>query len=271
MSCFYPRPAWRETQPNESGNYAITFKKTGSQLDPDLEIPCGKCTGCASDKALEWSIRIYHEAQLHDQNCFITLTYDDNCLPADNKINKRDVQLFLKRLRKHLKPHKIRYFLTGEYGSQTKRPHYHAIIFGNDFLGGSYPINNELYGNPILDAIWNMGLCSIGSASINSSMYVAGYVNKKIDDKDTFSLMSKQPPIGREWLRKYLPQCAATGTCIITGKEYPLPKTYFKWEPLELDYVNAMRQSKANPRTLEQLRNKEKNHNARLNLKAEKL
>jgi hypothetical protein len=36
-------------------------------------------------------------------------------------------------LRKKISPLKIRFFHCGEYGDKTRRPHYHALIFGYGF------------------------------------------------------------------------------------------------------------------------------------------
>jgi hypothetical protein len=42
---------------------------------------------------------------------------------------KRDVQLFMKRLRKENKGVNLKYYACGEYGSESDRPHYHMILF----------------------------------------------------------------------------------------------------------------------------------------------
>lgn len=91
-----------------------------------LQVPCGKCIGCKSDKAMMWSIRCYHEASLHERNAFVTLTYED----APPALVKEDLQKFFKRARHSFD---FRYFACGEYGEATHRPHYHALIFGQDF------------------------------------------------------------------------------------------------------------------------------------------
>jgi hypothetical protein len=45
-------------------------------------------------------LRCYHESQLYPQNCFITLTFDNEHLNVDGSLVKRDYVLFMKRLRK---------------------------------------------------------------------------------------------------------------------------------------------------------------------------
>lgn len=96
-----------------------------------LMVPCRKCLGCSLDYSKEWSFRCLLEASLHRDNCFVTLTYDNSNCPYE--ISKKDVQDFLKRLRKAVFPLKIRYYCCGEYGSKYLRPHYHLILFGYDF------------------------------------------------------------------------------------------------------------------------------------------
>ena len=103
----------------------------GFKAFQDLAVPCGKCIGCRIAKRKEWSLRMLHELTYHPQSSFITLTYDDYHLPSDNSLKKRHLQLFIKRLRKNLGERRIKYFACGEYGGQTMRPHYHAILFGS--------------------------------------------------------------------------------------------------------------------------------------------
>ena len=66
----------------------------------------------------------------------LTLTIDDENLEYSEdwqpQLCYRDVQLFIKKLRKQNAKHtknKIKYFAVGEYGGLTARPHYHLIIF----------------------------------------------------------------------------------------------------------------------------------------------
>jgi len=96
-------------------------------------LPCGRCIGCRLERSRQWAVRMMHEASLHQDNCFITLTYDNEHLPKNASLVKRDFQLFMKRLRKAYPAVRIRFFHCGEYGEQYGRPHYHAILFGFDF------------------------------------------------------------------------------------------------------------------------------------------
>lgn len=184
-------------------------------------------------------IRMYHESTMHKQNSFLTLTYDDNNCPQN--INKRDLQLFFKRLRKS--EGKLRYFACGEYGERTRRPHYHAVIFGHDFKGGAYAINEKLYGNPKLTQIWGLGQVSIGDVTPESCAYVAGYSVKKITDPETFNLMSRRPGIGAGWINRYWDDIARTGKCIIQGREYVIPKKYLETYDAEFAQIKEKRKA----------------------------
>lgn len=234
MPCVYPLDAWYSQRTNESGKRGVVFNVKQGHADRHLQLPCGKCVGCAADKALVWSIRMYHEAQQHEQNCFLTLTYAQ----APPAINKRDLQLFFKRLRKLSS---LRYFACGEYGTKTHRPHYHAVIFGRDWLERSSPINEKLYTHPEILNAWGHGLVSIGTVTIASCMYVAGYATKKLGDKDTFTLMSRRPGIGHDWATKYRDELARTEKIVIDGRVLPVPKRYIEWDPTHLAPVAESR------------------------------
>lgn len=235
MSCFSPVSIWRDplvgplppkidfdTGELLSGSSPISFSfRDGWQ---HLAIGCGRCDGCRADRALEWSLRCYHEASLFDRNSFLTLTYEDSP-PA---LVKADLQKFFKRLRHS---YKFRYFACGEYGDRTRRPHYHALIFGEDFLGGDVtPINDKLYTNAAVADCWGHGLVSIAEVNMSTCCYVAGYVFKKIGDTDTFSLQSRRPGIGHDWLDRFAGDLVRTGTVTIEGREYPIPRRYMAWE-----------------------------------------
>lgn len=217
---------------------------------------------------------MYHEASANDRNAFLTLTYEN----APEKLNKPDLQKFIKRLR-YRSNREIRYFACGEYGEKTNRPHYHAIIFGEDFRGGAFDINDELYGNVLLDRIWTHGQVTAAEFNMSTACYVAGYVNKKIGDTDTFNIMSIRPPIGYHYAVQNQEQLARTEAVVIEGREYPVPKAYLNWDepsyyrpwPVLLDTVRGNRQKYLIQRTPEELRNKEINLKAKQNLKDQKI
>ena len=155
-----------------------------------LLVPCGHCAACLQRKRNVWSYRLSYELKSHEKAVFITLTYSDENVPKDG-VSIRDCQLFLKRLRK---THKLRYYLVSEYGTNTRRPHYHAIIFGLS----SADIN-------IIDSAWSKGFVSVGNVNSASINYTTKYmITKDIEDDDTvnkpFSLMSRKPMLGSNYV-----------------------------------------------------------------------
>lgn len=141
MPCYYPLDGWRSKKPNQNGRFPVVFTADEAQIDMPMKIPCGNCIGCRLERSRQWAIRCLHESSLYDDNCFITLTYNEENLPYGESLNKRDFQLFMKKLRKAIAPKKIRFFACGEYGTNQDltnldtlgRPHFHAIIFNHDF------------------------------------------------------------------------------------------------------------------------------------------
>ena len=137
-----------------------------------LTVPCGKCLACRIQKRKEWSMRVLHELDAHDNAVFVTLTYNDDNLPEYSSLRKDDVQRFFKRLRKELSLNgrKIRHFTCGEYGDETERPHYHSIIFGMSLCDTD---------KHLITWKWGLGHVHFGLAEPDSIQYVAQYIDKK--------------------------------------------------------------------------------------------
>lgn len=166
-----------------------------------LLVPCGKCPACLANIRQEWCFRLNSEFLACSFGLFVTLTYDDAHLPADLSVNKRDVQLFLKRLRKELGNHSFRYFITAEYGDNTHRPHYHGLFFFSiPFAPGIY---DQITRN------WQNGFCDFGDIEPASVAYCTKYCMKqtKVPDerKPTFRLISRRPCIGDNYLKEFSP------------------------------------------------------------------
>lgn len=102
MSCTKPLLAWKSNNWDdyENGKGKMVFAKQLGIPGSEMELPCGQCIGCRLDRARAWAARCLHEAESYQDNCFLTLTYDDDHLPKDNSLNKRDIILFIKKLRK---------------------------------------------------------------------------------------------------------------------------------------------------------------------------
>lgn len=160
-----------------------------------LECPCGGCLPCRINRRRVWAHRILLESFKHGDSCFVTLTYNDESVP--DVLDKSHYQLWLKRLRRAFFPGKIRYFLAGEYGEITGRPHFHAALFGIDAFtaGGS-----DGQGG-IVQACWApYGFSYVGQLTWESSQYIAGYLTKKVQGDELsvreFCRMSLRPGIG---------------------------------------------------------------------------
>ncbi len=197
---------------------------------------------------------------MHENNCFITLTFSPEELERrenPGSVDLRDWQLFMRRLRKrfgyHKKLHperpKIKYFHCGEYGDKYGRPHYHACLFNFAFPDQQFwKLKNgqKLYTSEILEELWPYGFCTVGSMTFESAAYVARYVLKKITgkkaikhyeriDPDTgeitrlkpeYNSMSKKPGLASGWLKKYESDVYPHDEVIINGHPTKPPRYY---------------------------------------------
>jgi len=150
---------------------SVYDKNTGNRL----VVSCRKCSECLQTRANEWAVRGHFELKKNKDNCFITLTYENNPV----RLHKEHMQMFIKRLRKSISPAKIKYFSCGEYGDQYLRPHYHLIIFGYDFQDKLFwKMSNS--GKPIyisyeLEHLWPYGMCTTQEANAQTISYSAKY------------------------------------------------------------------------------------------------
>jgi hypothetical protein len=93
MACYHPIGAYQK----RAGG-PVYFKNDGAGMP--LQLPCGQCVGCKLERSRQWAVRCMHEASLYENNCFVTLTLDDDHLPSDGSLDKDIFQRFMKRLRK---------------------------------------------------------------------------------------------------------------------------------------------------------------------------
>lgn len=277
MPCYHPMVAYRSRSGRDpsTGKWPIVFNSKEGYLDQKLSIPCGKCIGCRLERSRQWAIRCVHEASLHDHNCFITLTYNNEnlirkCGIYDEEIdgirqyslNKEDYVLFMKRLRKDIQKRygkQIRFFHCGEYGERFSRPHHHACIFGFDFpdkVLWSVRAGVKLYRSESLEKIWGLGYCVIGNVTFESAAYVSRYVTKKItgskaDDhydgrQPEYITMSRNPGIGSEWFEKYKKDVLCQDKIIMRGGLTMRPPKYYdnKYDltnPKEMEVIKRRR------------------------------
>ena len=164
MPCYHPITAYRALVPNpETGKYRLLFGISRRHKLEEVKIPCGQCIGCRLERSRVWAMRCVHESQLHEDNSFVTLTYDSSrpcSLGRDYTLVPDDFVKFMKRLRKEFSGEKIRFFHCGEYGSLNMRPHHHAILFGLRFPDCKLWSRNHgqsIYRSAILERLWPYG------------------------------------------------------------------------------------------------------------------
>lgn len=305
MSCYKPlirlyNPDDRE-QSGRVYSLARFSQLSGKQLRYEdlmynpkvMLIPCGQCIGCRIRQRDDWTTRIELEARDYpkEEVWFITLTYDDDHVPGmivkTGEIMRKvqytwkpgekrpssvqillyeDIQKFLKRLRKAYRG-KLRYFVAGEYGEQTARPHYHMILYGwrPTDLENLYKIHhNGYYNSRWLANLWGMGQIQIAQAVPETYRYVAGYVTKKmyeIDGKKAnayyelgqtkpFACMSLKPGLGDHYYQEHKAEIWRQGYIQCTnGKQAQIPRYYEKQmeaeNPQRLWRIKRNRQEKA--------------------------
>jgi len=240
-----------------------------NRLGDVLQIPCGQCTECRLKRSREWAVRCMHEASLHCDNCFLTLTYGNReGLEPDREmasvsLNYSHFSGFMKRLRSRFPKDKISFLACGEYGETNPntgvidggkyRAHFHALLFGFNFpdrvpcrlIGGA-----DMHNSAILDATWSHGACKIGDVTFESAAYVARYAMKKVtgdlaeaaytvvtEDGEMISrtpemlVMSKRPAIGKRWFEQFGKHVYHRDAVVARGVEMQPPRYYDKLLP----------------------------------------
>lgn len=250
MACYSPLKGWRARSTNpETGKRQIVFNHREAYTDLPVEVACGQCIGCRVDRSRAWAVRCVLEASQHRENCFVTLTYDDEHLPPDGSLNVKHYQDFMKRLRKHFEPRRIRFFHCGEYGEESARPHYHACLFGLDFgdkVLYSTRAGVRLYYSETLEKIWGKGFCTVGDVTWESAAYVARYVMKKItgdaaadhylslnpitgvlsEIAPEYVTMSRKPGIASAWYDQFKGDVFPDDFIVVDGKKHKVPQFF---------------------------------------------
>jgi len=185
-----------------------------TKLDDGTEVGCRECWQCRKRRVNDYVGRCIAESKFSKKTYAVTLTYGDDKLKDHEKVHAvtlvyKDVQDFLKRLRKN---YKVRYIVTGEYGSAKGRSHWHIILFFKD----SWP---EVTANKRVDwKYWKHGFSYFQEADWKGFEYCLKYVLKDQTSRqsDSHLAMSKKPPLGHEFFqqlaKQYVEQALAPQT-----------------------------------------------------------
>lgn len=258
VPCYHPLAARR----GPKGLVDFRKKEHDTQNRP-ITVACGKCRGCRLESSRQWAMRIMHEAQVHEANCFATLTYNPENLPDNASLHLPHFQEFMRSLRYHvgercldlgIPKRRLRYFHCGEYG-ELSRPHYHLCLFGWAFLDDRQlhhdpsrkPSDAPLYTSELLDRAWGKGFTTIGELTFESAAYTARYIMKKVngpaaihhyavyDDQGgkharapEYTTMSRRPGIGSAWYDRFKSDLYPSDTAVTRGYESRVPRYYDK-------------------------------------------
>lgn len=243
--------------------------------EPDnkyYQLPCGQCIQCRLKHSREWALRLCCENAEARNALFVTLTYDDDHLPLNDfgmsTLVPKHYSKFIKDLRNYASRKcgvdGIRFFAAGEYGSETKRAHFHLILFNlpqqilDDLKFYRSNFNGDsLYNSPILEKLWNRGFVVVAPFSFRTAAYVARYVTKKLKGieksvyidlhlEPEFAQMSRRPGIGRLFYVKHKEDLYFTDEVFLPGVPGLKPARYFDKlydfdSPLDMERVKFQR------------------------------
>lgn len=220
-------------------NWRMTIDINQEYNNPKITwLPCGKCLNCRLTHAKTWQNRVWLEMKEHKESYFLTLTYNEKNIPNNKSLKKRDMQLFIKKIRK--KGQKIRYIGSGEYGKKTNRPHYHYIFFGLQIHDlkeyGKNELNQKLFTSKEMNKIWEKGNIIIAPASKETAGYIARYTLKKIGQEkpkiaakeNEYLNMSNRPAIGKKYWEKNKAKITHFDKILIDKKWQKVPRYFDK-------------------------------------------
>lgn len=216
----------------------------------EIKLPCGKCPECMKDYYQNWATRGSRELMRWESNLFITLTYNEENLPENKSLDKRAVQLFIKKVKKHFASNAsnpIRQIYCGEYGTQGNRPHYHVLLFNTSFSDKEFfrrtDQGHSVFTSKTLDSLWGKGFAEFGLATPASIAYIFKYILKKRTRKEKlqprtieidgityevaheFIEASRNPGIGAHLKGS---SSVKKGFLSVDGKKKKLPKYYLE-------------------------------------------
>lgn len=222
-----------------------------------------------------------HEASQWPDNCFVTLTYDDEHLPDYGVLRPEHFTKFMKDLRYELSEvvdgkrvwPTLRYFMCGEYGDEKERPHFHALLFNywpsDAEFWKTTVTGHKLFISPTLERVWGRGFTPVGSVNYESAGYVARYCMKKAKGSEKYKLehyervapdgalyylppefarMSRRPGIGKTWFEKFSSDVYPSDEVVVRGKVQKPPRYYDKLlqesDPLGFEQIKLARKER---------------------------
>lgn len=215
----------------------MIFKNSGG-----VPVPCGGCLPCRINERRVKTHRMMLESSQHDHCSFLTLTYDDDHLPeefhhektgeiyARYSVNPAHAKAFTNNLQtswRRKTGQEIKYFLCGEYGDKTQRPHYHLALFGyppcldpkRKYIVNRKFVPCECRNCSFLSKIWGKGHIFLGTLEQHSAQYVAGYVTKKLTKKSCGCQLEHHPKCVQAILKGRHPEFSRMSLKPALGKE----------------------------------------------------
>lgn len=244
MQCTRTRKAWFD----RTGSRIVYSYKDASKELAGFDFPCRGCIPCRLNNGREKAIRCWHQSQIDERSCFITLTYSDEHLESPRLIYSH-WQKFIKDLRDRVgyePENRIKTIVTGEYGEKNKRPHWHALLFNYWPTDGKHHTTSDrgdkIFTSELIDEVWGRNdpknsPSQIGTVTIDSASYVARYAAKKLvhgrdQDHDFHPIhkTSSRRGIGRDWIEKYYKQTFELGYVHLpNGQRTKIPRYYVDW------------------------------------------
>lgn len=237
MQCIRPLPAGFDL----AGNITYT-QRNWDKSQPAFAFECRKCLPCRLNNAREKAIRAWHQSKI-TPGIFLTLTYDDDHLESPRLIYAH-WQGFIRALREkigHEPDKRIKTMVTGEYGEQLKRPHWHALIFNwrptDEIYRRTTERGDRVYTSETLSNVWGRGLAEYGELTLDSANYTCRYAAKKLvhgkdQDHDYHPIhkTSSRRAIGRDWIEKYWKHTFQNGFVVLpNGSKAKIPRYYVDW------------------------------------------
>lgn len=251
MACSRPATMWLV-----DGEWCFGLPRGASPGGHEYQsqpIGCGSCLLCRKSRGIDLSTRLQHEAYCHAQSIVVTLTYEDDKLPALGSVSKRHAELFLKQVRNHawrVDGVRVRHDFISEYSPVKRRAHYHGVLFGWRPSDAEYYKQsrggNRMYRSAMLDECWPHGVALFEDFSSSGAAYVANHQALKLRGRaldeslavrdvvgdlvgylePEFHLISRHPGLGAAFFEKHAVQMLANQFTVAGRVKVAVPRYY---------------------------------------------